>query len=728
MCGRLALTNRCTRLGSIAPPSLVLACLLLSACATVPKREYGVHSIEISGMRQLEEAALKVCLATQARERSGFMLGVEGEPECGVPPFDAARLPVYLWAWPWTEWPVYDETIWNRDIGRITRWYKARGFYSARVTSVEQSPHEQDRTIDLAASVEENAPVLVESVTLRGVTGLDPATRASIQAALTLHKGARFDEAVYDETKRRIVEALRDRAYALARTEGAVRVDPAARKAMVVFTVAPGRRYRFGKVTVQGEGSLPARPIWGAAEIEEGTPFSVSALDDAKRAVYELGSFASVELIEKPQADGDRVDVDIKVVPGRRFRTAIGAGLQVGTDPTLTPADAPSESLSTWDLHLLGRVEIRNFLGGLRRISIEDRPRALFSHAFPSLREPYPGNLLIVDFRQPAFLEPRTSLSVSGRWDRGRDPYTFVLRSDLLASAGPERTFLNGKLRLAVTVNVNWFLPDALAQQPQASVYYPEYHVTYLQYTAALDLRDAPRQPKRGAYFSLTVQQAGYLPFFPSDWDYVRITPDARGYVPLPYGMVLAGRFRLGLMNIAASRIVVHKDRDLYNVEQRLHDLGPLRQRLRGGGSNSVRGYAPNTLGDVNQINNVIDSGGLRQWEASLELRVPITASLGAVAFADFGDVNSRAEFRFEALQTSLGFGFRYQTIIGPVRVDLGIAPGGLQTVGGVTRERWALSEGRDAEGLPVLVKTPFHESTFLGMAGALHFTIGEAY
>src|SRR5262249_38313618 len=125
MYGRLALTRLPrVRLGTLAPGFIVLACVFVSGCATVPKREYGVRSLKISGMRQLEEAALKVCLATQERERSGFMLGVEGDPECGVPPFDAARLPVQLWAWPWTEWPVYDETVWSRDVGRVTRWMK----------------------------------------------------------------------------------------------------------------------------------------------------------------------------------------------------------------------------------------------------------------------------------------------------------------------------------------------------------------------------------------------------------------------------------------------------------------------------------------------------------------------------------------------------------------------------------------------------------------------------
>jgi outer membrane protein assembly factor BamA len=125
-----------------------------------------------------------------------------------------------------------------------------------------------------------------------------------------------------------------------------------------------------------------------------------------------------------------------------------------------------------------------------------------------------------------------------------------------------------------------------------------------------MDLRDQPRNPRSGAYFGLTVQHAGF--FVPSDWDYVRITPDARGHLPLPLGMVLAARLRVGVMEITRSSIDPPDTNDRFGFRQRLRDLGPLRHRLRGGGHNSVRGYSSNTLGDVVRVGNRLDSGGLR--------------------------------------------------------------------------------------------------------------------
>jgi outer membrane protein assembly factor BamA len=467
--------------------------------------------------------------------------------------------------------------------------------------------------------------------------------------------------------------------------------------------------------------------VLAAAQINREEPFSVSALEDARRAIYELGPFASVDVVEKPRASEPYVDVLFKVVPGRRLRTAIGAGLQVGTDPTLTPTDYANGSLTRWDLHLLGRIEHRNFLGGMRRISIEDRPRVIFDQAFPSAAGPTIGNLLILDFRQPSFVEARTSFSVIGRWDIGRDPYTNDARSDLLAGAGPERAFWDGRVRATFTYNINAYLPQE--RQPREGttphIRYPAYYATYFQYSLVLDVRDAPREPKRGAYVALTVQHAPS--FVPGNWDYVRVTPDVRGYFPLPLGLVLAARARLGLMEITDTKFDAPtgdsqnrgwEQRLSDEAESRLRELGPLRQRLRGGGNNSVRGYAPNTLGDVVSVGDIVDSGGLRQWEASLELRAPLTPDFGAVLFVDVGDVSVEKRFRWNVPQTSFGFGLRYRTVIGPIRLDFGFAPKSLQVVGSSDprRRRILYPEGA------------FGESYILGSRGAIHFTIGEAF
>jgi outer membrane protein insertion porin family/translocation and assembly module TamA len=77
--------------------------------------------------------------------------------------------------------------------------------------------------------------------------------------------------------------------------------------------------------------------------------------------------------------------------------------------------------------------------------------------------------------------------------------------------------------------------------------------------------------------------------------------------------------------------------------------------------------------------------GGLSLWEASLELRFPLGGSLGGVTFCDAGDVSPyRADLRLDHPHLSCGAGLRYDTPIGPVRLDVGVRIPGAQLPRGV--------------------------------------------
>lgn len=695
-----------TRICSLA---VVALCVLMAGCASVPRGRYGVSSLEVEGAEQVDDEAVLACLATHPRPWFGFNLGVYPVPECDVPPFDKGRVPVRLWTWPWTDWPLYDENVFERDIDRVERWYRARGYYQARVEDVDFVRDETDREMRITISVSEGEPVLVERIGLGGLEGLPAELRAAARKAVRLKVGERFDEAIYDASKQSIALALKNGSYAKVEITGRVLVDPKKKRAVVLFQVAPGPRCRFGQVRVEGHSHLPDGPIAAATLIEPGEPYSERRLTEAQQAIYGMGAFASVEIRPLTEAESDEVDVLVRVVPARKLRFGIGAGIEANTrDPLAEEGATPLEN-QQWDVHLLLRAEHRNFFGGMRRMVIEERPRLIFNDAFPRTgRNPedraQPGNLLRMELRQPAFIEPRTMLTLAGEWDWGPNPYRGgYTRHDLDTWIGPGRYFYGRKLYLASSLHFNLFLlegawpPTAVPEQSPP----PDYHVTFLQHAMRVDFRDNPLRPRRGSFFAFTLQHAGY--FLPSHWDYFRLTPEVRGYLPLPLHMVLAGRVRFGLLFITGSDFAADTDYARF---------GPDRYRLRGGGPNSVRGFNPNTLGDVEiDPKGYLISGGLRQWEASLELRIPIMVDLSTALFIDAGDVTRSRTFRYDHPQTTLGFGFRYDTIVGPIRLDFGYLPPGLQVFGPDQRP----------------VNRPKPEE-FFGLPGTWHLSIGDAF
>jgi outer membrane translocation and assembly module TamA len=705
-----------------------LLCLLaVSGCASIPKNRYGVRTLRFEGMDELDPRSLAACMATRERDRFAINVGRSYDPECGDPPFDGSRARLRMWSWGWTEWPVFDQALFDRDIERIERWYRARGYYDARVLSVGFDPPQAgtsdrmgpdmakdgpacaagDKGCPLAITVqlEEGEPVKVVKVEIAGAEGLPEKTARALRGAMLLEEGDRFDEAFYDRSKTALASVLRDASFACARVKGRVKLDPVTKEAAVRMEVEPGPPARFGSVRLEGAGDLPTKPVLGAALIRPGKPYSERALDDAQRAIYNLGAFSAVRVEplisqetcplppegEAPLAAAPAsvdIPIVITVTPGRLVRFGVGAGLQSGT----IRAGFDQTDVRQWDVHLLGVFEHRNLFGGLRRLRIEERPRLIFQDIFPRTTHPTPGNTLLVEFRQPAFLEPRTTLVASARWDLGPEPFGRRFnRHDLDARLALERAFLDGRVFLSGGIHENIFI--VIDELYAAGGGTRDYHVMFFEQYANLDLRDDPRNPSRGAFFAMGLQEAGFL--LPASWDYFRLTPEARGYIPLPLDMVVAFRVGMGVM------FILDADQGLIESAQR---LGPERYRLRGGGPSSNRGFVPGDLGDGIE-------GGLRRWEASLELRVPLSDSLGLVVFTDLGDVSRHELFRFNHLNMSVGGGLRYRTPVGPLRIDVGYRVPGAQVVGAPDPDpRFVVNLG------------------FVKFPGAVHITIGEAF
>jgi Outer membrane protein len=73
------------------------------------------------------------------------------------------------------------------------------------------------------------------------------------------------------------------------------------------------------------------------------------------------------------------------------------------------------------------------------------------------------------------------------------------------------------------------------------------------------------------------------------------------------------------------------------------------------------------------------------------ELRAPLFGPIGAVLFADGGNVFARtADLDLSQLRGSLGFGVRYRSPVGPIRVDIGFKLD-RRTIGGKLEPRYAL-------------------------------------
>jgi translocation and assembly module TamA len=170
--------------------------------------------------------------------------------------------------------------------------------------------------------------------------------------------------------------------------------------------------------------------------------------------------------------------------------------------------------------------------------------------------------------------------------------------------------------------------------------------------SANFDTTDSKLDPTRGV--RLNVSAVGFGTFLGSSLDLVQAKAGASAYYSIDADSryVLAGRVAAGAMGGPQL------------------DAIPANWRFYAGGGGSVRGYAYNELGPTVFWGAVV--GGKSVFDASAELRVKVTDTIGVVPFFDVGNAFASSFPNFsEPLFAAAGLGLRYYTSIGPIRLDV---------------------------------------------------------
>jgi outer membrane protein assembly complex protein YaeT len=139
-----------------------------------------------------------------------------------------------------------------------------------------------------------------------------------------------------------------------------------------------------------------------------------------------------------------------------------------------------------------------------------------------------------------------------------------------------------------------------------------------------------------------------------SDVSFVKLLWEGRHYQRLWWDLILATRLKIGSIRP-------------YSGDETV----PFNVRFFAGGPGSVRGFALNRLGPEDAQGDPI--GGKSLIEGSIELRFPIVGEVSGAVFFDVGNVfASSLTYRLSDLRYAAGPGIRYNTPIGPIRVDIG--------------------------------------------------------
>jgi translocation and assembly module TamA len=384
--------------------------------------------------------------------------------------------------------------------------------------------------------------------------------------------------------------------------------------------LAPGPRLRFGRLVVTPGSAVRAERIRAIAGLPEGTVFTPDAVETAAKRLRSTGAFRSVVLREAdaPRAD-DRLDITATVVDEKPRR--IGAGAELSSLEGLR--------LSSYWVH-------RNLMGGAERLRLEGAIGGIGGESGGADIE------LGVRLDKPAILGPDTGLFLHADAEDLHEPeYT---TREVSLGGGITRRFsdtLSGELGLDVSYSeVN----DALGRR--------NFTLVSLPGTLLWDRRDDTLSPKAGTYLSLAAEP--FVRVSGGSGAGARLVADARAY--RAFGArdrtVLAGRLQLGTV-----------------VGPALDDTPPRMQFYSGGGG-TVRGQPYQSLG-VPQAGGG-QTGGRSFAGVSAELRLGLSGKIGVVGFADAGYIGADGSFAGSGdWHAGAGLGLRYDTPVGPLRLDL---------------------------------------------------------
>jgi outer membrane protein insertion porin family len=552
----------------------------------------------------------------------------------------------------------YSEAYVKRDITTIEDLYESNGFRDAKITSRLVDDF-KGRAGDLAVflTIDEGPQYIVSSLDIQGAKTLD---LTKIRGSLNSQTGQVFSEFNVAADRETIIREYGRNGFPNASFEWTAKPGVSPHTIDLQFTIDEGRQQFVRQVVTSGlETTRQGLVAKQMVNLNPGDPLSPAAMADTQRKLYDLGIFSQVDMaIQNPDGNEAGKYVVYNLDEARRYSITTGFGLQFAriggsnaitdlSDPGGAPGVVPQVSLAVSRLNLFGSGQTLSLQGVLSTL----QRRAVLNYFVPRI-----------------FDTPKLDATFSILYDDTYDVRTFQSKREEATAklaqhvSKPITIFYDFSYRkVGVSdLKINPLLLPQLAQSVRVGI---------AEINVIQDRRDDPLDPHKGIYNTLDVGVA--TRYFGSQTSFARILGRNATYYRLGEKLVLARETQVGLQPAFA-----------IPANSEAGDPIPLAERFFGGGGNTQRGFPENQAGPRDTLTG-FPLGGSALFFNNTELRFPLYgANINGVLFEDAGNIYSslgaisfRVDQRnpedFDYMVHAVGFGIRYRTPIGPLRLDL---------------------------------------------------------
>ncbi len=547
----------------------------------------------------------------------------------------------------------FNDTYLRDDIHSIENLYAANGFRDVRVTYRLQDEYRGARNhLAVFLTIHEGPQWFVSVLSIEGAATGDLGALTSLA---TSFRGQPFSETSVANDRDNILNYYYDRGYLRANFDYYITPTKEPHTVAIRYVLDPGPRDYVRHVFVTGLATTRRNLVYDRIELKDGQPLSLEEETDSQRRLYELGIFARVNTaLEDPDGDETGKNVLYDIDEARHYAINMGIGAQIARigggvttldNPAGTTGFAPRVSFGISRLNFLGLGQTLSLQTSVSTIE----QRGALTYFIPEFISNNNLNLTVTaliddssDIRTFTADRREASIQLGERLSRAYTvQYRVVLRHVSL---------LNLKIDQLLV---------PLLSQPET--------VGLGEFSFIQDKRDDPTDAHHGVYSTVDL---AYAPgFLGSQTHFARALFRNSTYYTLHRDLVLARSTQFGVISRTGGRSTI-----------------PLAERLYSGGSTSIRAF-PDFQAGPRDLTTGFPLGGNALFINNTELRFPLYGdNLRGVLFEDAGNVyDTLGDFSFRFRQRNLqdfnymvqgvGFGIRYRTPIGPVRVDLSLSP-----------------------------------------------------
>ncbi|HSW61824.1 MAG TPA: outer membrane protein assembly factor BamA [Dissulfurispiraceae bacterium] len=515
----------------------------------------------------------------------------------------------------------FDPDMLEQNRESLERYYRNAGYLSVVVRT--QVVSQEEGGVDLLFNLEEGPVTYIKSVKL---TGVDPLRHQDVLKAVALKPGDAYSDAALAFAKIQMAAWYQRQGYSTI--EVSATRELAENSASVAFVVREGKLNRFGKSVIVGNEKTKEIVLRREFLHAEGAPFDPKILLNERVALSRTGLFSSVD-IETDVLEGDVRDVIYRVQESPAGAVEFGLGY------------AEYERFRGFF-----DVGYRNVGGMSSQAAFRIDVNSLLKRATLSYYQPWVFGKRDLALKAILLGEIKRELNAAD--------HSTLYRSDRYGfSAGFEKRFSN-----ALKAGAGYELSNVHTYDVKPGIVLSKEDtgtliISSLHASMTYDRRDNAVDPKNGYLLGATLKSA--TPWLFSETSFNKLSLFANFYVGLSERIIAA----LSLRGGAAGGF--HGTNDL-----------PIVERFFLGGRTTVRGYQQDMLGPKDSDGNPV--GGNAFFMGNFEFRTSVWKELGLVTFLDWGNIWSRANnFSLIDLKYTTGLGLRYNTPVGPVRIDYGI-------------------------------------------------------